>query len=130
MDCSFQTRRTPISDDAKYVMESMVYGYVKYFKGWMSTTNGMLSRRRNFVSVAWVMIIILKIAKEEENVEYQIVTRSITNCYISRRRMIQKKVVEMEQVDKMAIIQTRCKNEMDQMIKHCQQYQKVIHKWH
>ena len=107
MDRSFQTRRAPISDDAKYVMESMVYGYVKYFIGWMSATNGMLSRRRNFVSVAWVMIIILRIAKEEENVGYQIVTRNITNCYISRRRMIQKKVVELEQVDKMAIIQTR-----------------------
>ena len=45
MDCSFQTGRAPVSDDAKYVME---------------------------------------------NVGYQIVTRNITNCYISRRRMIQK----------------------------------------
>ena len=79
MDRSFQTRRAPISDDAKYVMESMVYGYVKYFIGWMSATNGMLSRRSNFVSIAWVMIIILRIAKEEENVGYQIVTRNITN---------------------------------------------------
>ena len=34
MDCSFQTRRTPVSDNAKYVMEGMVYGYVKYFIGW------------------------------------------------------------------------------------------------
>ena len=49
----------------------------------------------------------LRIAKEEENVGYQILSRNITNCYISRRRMIQKKVLEMEQVDKMAIIQTR-----------------------
>ena len=107
MDHSFQIRRLPVLDDAKFVMENMVYGHVKCFKKWVSIINGMLLRKRNFAFVAWMMIIIQKIAKEEENVEYKIVTRAITSCYILRRKMIQQKEVEMEQVDKMLLDQTK-----------------------
>ena len=106
MDHSFQIRRLPVLDDAKFVMENMVYGHVKCFKEWISIINGMLLRKKNFAFVAWVMIIIQKIAKEE-NVEYKIVTRVITSCYIFRRKMIQQKEVEMEQVDKMLLDQTK-----------------------
>ena len=48
-----------------------------------------------------------KDSKEEENVEYKIVTRVITSCYIFRRKMIQQKEVEMEQVDKIRLDQTK-----------------------
>ena len=85
----------------------MVYGHVKGFKEWISTINGMLLRKRSFDLVACVMIITQKVVKEEENVEYMIVTRAITSCYIFRRKMIQQKQVEMEQVDKMVLDQTR-----------------------
>ena len=88
-------------------MENMVYGHVKGFKEWISTINGMLLRKRSFDLVACVMIITQKVVKEEENVEYMIVTRAITSCYIFRRKMIQQKEVEMEQVDKMVLDQTR-----------------------
>ena len=69
MELSFQTRRCTTSDNAKYATENMVYGNVKYFKEWISTVSGVLLRKKNFVSVAWVMIITQKTAKEEENVE-------------------------------------------------------------
>ena len=49
-------------------MQNMVYGHVKCFKGWISTINGVLLRKRNFAFVAWKMIITQKIAKEEEHV--------------------------------------------------------------
>ena len=88
-------------------MENMVYGHVKGFKEWISTINGMLLRKRSFDLVACVMIITQKVVKKEENVEYMIVTRAITSCYIFRRKMIQQKEVEMEQVDKMVLDQTR-----------------------
>ena len=68
MDHSFQIRRLPVLDDAKFVMENMAYGHVKCFKDWISIINGLLLRKKNFPFVAWVMIIIQKIAKEEENV--------------------------------------------------------------
>ena len=42
------------------------------------------------------MIIIQKIAKKEENMKYKILTRTITSCYILRRKMIQQKEKEME----------------------------------
>ena len=67
----------------------------------------MLLRKRSFDLVACVMIITQKVVKKEENVEYMIVTRAITSCYIFRRKMIQQKQVEMEQVDKMVLDQTR-----------------------
>ena len=107
MDNSFQIRRLPVLGDAKFVMENMVYGHVKCFKEWISIINGMLLRKKNFAFVAWAMIIIQKIAKEEENVEYEIVTRVITSCYIFRRKIIQQKEVEMEQVDKIRLDQTK-----------------------
>ena len=47
-----------------------------------------------------------KIAKEE-NVEYKIGIRTITSCYIFRRKMIQQKEVKMEQVDKIFLDQAR-----------------------
>ena len=56
----------------------MVYYHVKCFKEWILIVNGMLLRKRNFAFVAWVMIIIQKIAKEEENLKCKIATRSIT----------------------------------------------------
>ena len=68
MHHSFQIRRLPVLGDAKFVMENMVYDHVKCFKEWTSIINGMLLRKKNFAFVAWVMIIIQKIAKEEENV--------------------------------------------------------------
>ena len=105
-DHSFQIRRLPVLDNAKFVMENMVYDHVKCFKERISI-NGMLLRKINFAFVAWVMIIIQKIAKEEENLEYKIVARAITSCYIFRRKMIQQKEVEMEQVDKMLLDQTK-----------------------
>ena len=74
----------------------MVYGHVSYLKTWISTANGVLLRKRSFVFVAWVMIIIQKIAKKEENMKYKILTRTITSCYILRRKMIQQKEKEME----------------------------------
>ena len=109
MDHYFLIRRLPVLDDAKFVMENMVYGHVKCFKEWISIINGMLLRKRNFAFVAWVMIIIqrTKIAKEEENKEQKIVTRAITSCYIFKKKMIQQKEVEMEQVDKMLLDQTK-----------------------
>ena len=64
----FSDQKTPVLDDAKFVMENMVYGHVKCFKEWISIINGLLLRKKNFAFVAWVMIIIQKIAKEEENV--------------------------------------------------------------
>ena len=79
-DHSFQIRRLPILENEKYIMENMVYGHVKCFKGWIPTINGVLLRKRNFDFVTWVMIITQKIAKEKENVEQRIVTRTITNC--------------------------------------------------
>ena len=82
---SFQISRLPVLDNTKFVMDNMVYGHVKCFKEWISIINGMLLRKKNFAFVAWVMIIIQKIAKEEENVEYKIVTRAFTSCYIFRR---------------------------------------------
>ena len=85
----------------------MVYGHVKGFIEWISTINRMLLRKRSFDLVACVMIITQKVVKKEENVEYMIVTRAITSCYIFRRKMIQQKEVEMEQVDKMVLDQTR-----------------------
>ena len=90
MDHSFQIRILLVLDDAKFVM---VYGHVVCFKEWISIIYGMLLRKRNFAFVAWVMIIIQKIAKEEENVEYKIVTRAITSCCIFRRKMIQQKEI-------------------------------------
>ena len=51
----------------------------------------MLLRKRSFDLVACVMIITQKVVKKEENVEYMIVTRAITSCYIFRRKMIQQK---------------------------------------
>ena len=36
MDHSFQIRRLPVLDDAKFVMENMVYGHVKCLKEWVS----------------------------------------------------------------------------------------------
>ena len=84
-----------------------MYGHVKGFKEWISTINGMFLRKRSFDLVACVMIITQKVVKKEENVEYMIVTRAITSCYIFRRKMIQQKEVEMEQVDKMVLDQTR-----------------------
>ena len=107
MDHSFQIRRLPVLGDAKFVMENMVYGHVKCFKEWISIINGMLLRKRNFAFVAWVMIIIQKIAKEEENVKCKIVTRSITSYCVFRRKMIQQKEVETEQVHKMLLDQTK-----------------------
>ena len=65
MDHSFQIRRLPVLSDAKFVMENMVYGHVKCFKEWISIINGMLLRKKNFAFVAWVMIIIQKIAKKK-----------------------------------------------------------------
>ena len=88
-------------------MENMVYGHVKGFIEWISTINRMLLRKRSFDLVACVMIITQKVVKKEENMEYMIVTRAITSCYIFRRKMIQQKEVEMEQVDKMVLDQTR-----------------------
>ena len=85
----------------------MVYGHVKCFKGWISTINAVLLRKRNLAFVAWVMFITQKIAKEEGNVEYKILTRTITSCYIFKRKITQQKEVEMEQVDKMVLDQTR-----------------------
>ena len=87
MDHYFQIRRLSILDNANYVMENKVYGHVKCFKEWVSTTTGVLLRI-NFAPVAWVMIITQKIAKEEENVEYKIVIRTITSCDIFRRKVI------------------------------------------
>ena len=84
-----------------------MYGHVKGFIEWISTINRMLLRKRSFDLVACVMIITQKVVKKEENVEYMIVTRAITSCYIFRRKMIQQKEVEMEQVDKMVLDQTR-----------------------
>ena len=107
MTHSFQISRLPVLDNTKFVMDNMVYGHVKCFKEWISIINGMLLRKKNFAFVAWVMIIIQKIAKEEENLEYKIVARAITSCYIFRRKMIQQKEVEMEQVDKMLLDQTK-----------------------
>ena len=52
MDHSFQIRGLLILDNAKYVMENMVYGNAKCFKGWMSTINRVLLRKRNLASVA------------------------------------------------------------------------------
>ena len=75
MDHSFQIRRLQVLDNVKFVIENMVYGHVKCFKEWISTINGMLLRKRNIAFVPWMMIISQKIAKEEENVEYKIVTR-------------------------------------------------------
>ena len=80
MDHFFQNSGHPILDNAKYVMENMVYSHVECFKGWVSTINGVFLRKRNFAFVAWVMIITQKIAEEEKNVEYKIVTRTITSC--------------------------------------------------
>ena len=74
-----------------------MYGHVKGFKEWISAINGMFLRKRSFDLVACVMIITQKVVKEEENVEYMIVTRAITSCYIFRRKMIQQKEVEMDQ---------------------------------
>ena len=107
MNHPFQIRILPVLDDAKFVTENVVYDHVKCFKEWISIINGMLLRKKNFAFVAWVMIIIQKIAKEEENLEYKIVARVITSCYIFRRKMIQQKEVEMEQVDKMLLDQTK-----------------------
>ena len=72
MDHSFQIRRLPVLDNAKFVMENMVYGHVKCFKEQISIINGMLLRKINFAFVAWVMIVIQKIAKEEGNLDYKI----------------------------------------------------------
>ena len=69
MDHSFQIRRLPILENEKFVMENMVYCHVKCLKGWISTINGVLLRKRNFVFVTCVMIILQTIAKEKENVE-------------------------------------------------------------
>ena len=107
MDHPFQIRILPVLDDAKFVTENMVYDHVKCFKEWISIINGMLLRKRNFAFVAWVMIIIQKIPKEEENVGYKIVTRAITSCYIFRRKAIQQKEVEMEKVGKIRLDQTK-----------------------
>ena len=107
MDHSFQIRGLLILDNAKYVMENMVYGNAKCFKGWVSTIHRVLLRKRNLASVAWVMIITPKIAKEEENGEYKIVTRTITSCNIFRRKMIQQNEIKMELVSKMVLDQTR-----------------------
>ena len=107
MDHSFQIRILPILDDEKVLMENVVYGHVTCFKEWISIINGMLLRKRNFAFVAWVMIIIQKIAKEEENVKCKIATRSITSYCVFRRKMIQQKEVETEQVHKMLLDQTK-----------------------
>ena len=107
MDHSFQIRRLPVLGNGKFIMENMVYYHVKCFKEWILIVNGMLLRKRNFAFVAWVMIIIQKIAKEEENVKCKIATRSITSYCVFRREMIQQKEVEMEQVHKMLLDQTK-----------------------
>ena len=92
MEHSFQVNtRLPIIDNAKYVMENMVYGHVKYFKGWMKVVDGMLLKRINYVFVVWVMTTFLKIAREKGNVEFSIVIGSITSYYTFKRKMIQKK---------------------------------------
>ena len=76
MDNSFQIRRLPVLD-AKLVLKNMVYGQIKIIDNELN-------------SVAWVMIITQKIAKEEENVEYQIVTRTIKERF-SEERLFDKK---------------------------------------
>ena len=63
MDNSFQIRRHPVLD-AKFVLKNMVYGQIM-----------IINKKLN--SAASLMIITQKIAKEEENLEYQIVTRTI-----------------------------------------------------
>ena len=98
MDHSFQIRRLPALCNVKYVLENMVYGHVKCVKGWISTINLLLLRKKNFSFVAWVMIITQKIAKEDENVEYKSVTRTITSCYIFRRKLTQQIEVDMEKM--------------------------------
>ena len=98
MDHSFQIRRLPALCNVKYVLENMVYGHVKCVKGWISTINLLLLRKKNFSFVAWVMIITQKIAKEDENVKYKSVTRTITSCYIFRRKLTQQIEVDMEKM--------------------------------
>ena len=46
MDHCFQIRRLPILDNAKYVMENMLYGQAKCFKEWVSATTGVLLRKK------------------------------------------------------------------------------------
>ena len=76
MDNSFQIRRLPVLD-AKLVLKNMVYGQIKIIDNELN-------------SVAWVMIITQKIAKEEEHVEYQIVTRTIKERF-SEESLFDKK---------------------------------------
>ena len=83
---------------------------VKCFKGWISKINGVLLRKRNFAFVCFCYLggdHYSKDSKKEENVEYKIVTRTITSCYIFRRKMIQQKEVEIEQVEQVVPDQTR-----------------------
>ena len=85
MHHSFQIRRPAVLDNAKYVMENMVYDHVKCFKGWIAKINGVLLRKRNFAFVCFCCLggdHYLKDSKKEESVEYKIVTRTITSCYI------------------------------------------------
>ena len=76
MDNSFQIRRHPVLD-AKFVLKNMVYGQIM-----------IINNKLN--SAASLMIITQKIAKEEENVEYQIVTRTIKERF-SEERLFDKK---------------------------------------
>ena len=51
MDHYFRIKRLPVLYNANYVMENMLFG--------------VLSRKKNFPSVSWVIIITQKIEKEE-----------------------------------------------------------------
>ena len=76
MDNSFQIRRLPFLD-AKFVLKNMVYGQIM-----------IINNKLN--SVAWLVIITQKIAKEEENAEYHIATTTIKERF-SEERLFDKK---------------------------------------
>ena len=64
----------------------------------MNINNKWNTVKKEKLFVAWVMIITQKIAKEDENVKYKSMTRTITSCYIFRRKLTQQIEVDMEKM--------------------------------